>query len=176
MGWSARRKIQPYGSFYSRVMATVSRPGTILPISAPKPTGETAGKPGVPIHPQSRQGHPSPRRRSAGQRGEASAPRRRARIADLVFLADTVSQMTPSETCALVPEAASSWPPPARPYGQVRAYAMFALGEPSTGARPALACGGGRTPGGAGLDRRARAWAGRRACRSGPRAPVTPKR
>ena len=44
MGWSTRRKIQPYGSFYSRVMATVSRPGTILPISAPKPTGEMQEK------------------------------------------------------------------------------------------------------------------------------------
>ena len=48
---------------------------------------------------------------------------------DLVFLADTAKLMTPFVNLALVPEAASSWLLPAR-IGHVRAYAMFALGEP----------------------------------------------
>jgi enoyl-CoA hydratase/carnithine racemase len=54
---------------------------------------------------------------------------------DLVFLAE----MTPFVNLALVPEAASSWLLPAR-IGHVRAYAMFALGEPLDAAT-ALACG-----------------------------------
>ena len=48
---------------------------------------------------------------------------------DLVFLADTAKLMTPFVNLALVPEAASSWLLPSR-IGHVRAYAMFALGEP----------------------------------------------
>ena len=48
---------------------------------------------------------------------------------DLVYLADTARLMTPFVNLALVPEAASSWLLPAR-VGHVRAYAMFALGEP----------------------------------------------
>src|SRR6266403_1131760 len=51
------------------------------------------------------------------------------RHCDLVFLADTAKLMTPFVNLALVPEAASSWLLPAR-IGHVRAYAMFALGEP----------------------------------------------
>ena len=58
---------------------------------------------------------------------------------DLVFLADTARLMTPFVNLALVPEAASSWLLPAR-IGHVRAYAMFALGEPLDAAT-ALACG-----------------------------------
>jgi enoyl-CoA hydratase/carnithine racemase len=58
---------------------------------------------------------------------------------DLVFLADTAKLMTPFVNLALVPEAASSWLLPAR-IGHVRAYAMFALGEPLDAAT-ALACG-----------------------------------
>src|ERR1700678_1622487 len=58
---------------------------------------------------------------------------------DLVFLADTAKLMTPFVNLALVPEAASSWLLPAR-IGHVRAYAMFALGEPLD-ATTALACG-----------------------------------
>jgi enoyl-CoA hydratase/carnithine racemase len=58
---------------------------------------------------------------------------------DLVFLADTARLMTPFVNLALVPEAASSWLLPAR-IGHVRAYAMFALGEPLD-ATTALACG-----------------------------------
>jgi len=56
-----------------------------------------------------------------------------------VFLADTAKLMTPFVNLALVPEAASSWLLPAR-IGHVRAYAMFALGEPLYAAT-ALACG-----------------------------------
>jgi len=58
---------------------------------------------------------------------------------DLVFLADTAKLMTPFVNLALVPEAASSWLLPAR-IGHVRAYAMFALGEPLDAAS-AFACG-----------------------------------
>jgi enoyl-CoA hydratase/carnithine racemase len=58
---------------------------------------------------------------------------------DLVYLADTAKLMTPFVNLALVPEAASSWLLPAR-IGYVRAYAMFALGEPLNAAT-ALACG-----------------------------------
>src|ERR1700730_15287357 len=58
---------------------------------------------------------------------------------DLVFLADTAKLMTPFVNLALVQEAASSWVLPAR-IGHVRAYAMFALGEPLDAAT-ALACG-----------------------------------
>jgi enoyl-CoA hydratase/carnithine racemase len=58
---------------------------------------------------------------------------------DLVFLAHTAKLMTPFVNLALVPEAASSWLLPAR-IGHVRAYAMFALGEPLDAAA-ALACG-----------------------------------
>src|SRR3981081_308957 len=58
---------------------------------------------------------------------------------DLVFLAATAKLMPPFVNLALVPEAASSWLLPAR-IGHVRAYAMFALGEPLDAAT-ALACG-----------------------------------
>src|SRR5271154_263238 len=58
---------------------------------------------------------------------------------DLVFLADTAKLITPFVNLALVPEAASSWLLPAR-IGHVRAYAMFALGEP-VDAATALAWG-----------------------------------
>jgi enoyl-CoA hydratase/carnithine racemase len=58
---------------------------------------------------------------------------------DLVFLAESARLMTPFVNLALVPEAASSWLLPAR-IGHVRAYAMFALGEPLDAAS-ALACG-----------------------------------
>jgi enoyl-CoA hydratase/carnithine racemase len=58
---------------------------------------------------------------------------------DLVFLADTARLMTPFVNLALVPEACSSWLLPAR-IGHVRAYAMFALGQPLDAAT-ALACG-----------------------------------
>jgi len=47
--------------------------------------------------------------------------------------------MTPFVNLALVPEAASSWLLPLR-IGHVRAYAMFALGEPME-ASAAVACG-----------------------------------
>src|SRR3981189_581102 len=58
---------------------------------------------------------------------------------DLVFLADTAQLMTPLVNLALPPEPASNWLVPAR-IGHVRAYAMFALGEPLDAAT-ALACG-----------------------------------
>jgi len=58
---------------------------------------------------------------------------------DLVFLAENARLMTPFVNLALVPEAASSWLLPAR-IGHVRAYAMFALGEP-VDAATALAWG-----------------------------------
>ena len=48
---------------------------------------------------------------------------------DLVFLAETARLMTPFVNLALVPEAASGFLLPAR-IGHVRAYQMFALGEP----------------------------------------------
>ncbi len=48
---------------------------------------------------------------------------------DLVYLAEGARLMTPFVNLALVPEAASSWLLPAR-VGHVRAYQMFALGEP----------------------------------------------
>jgi enoyl-CoA hydratase/carnithine racemase len=48
---------------------------------------------------------------------------------DLVYLAEEVRLMTPFVNLALVPEAASSWLLPAR-IGHIRAYQMFALGEP----------------------------------------------
>jgi enoyl-CoA hydratase/carnithine racemase len=74
---------------------------------------------------------------------------------DLVFLADTARLMTPFVNLALVPEAASSWLLPAR-IGHVRAYAMFALGEPLDAAT-ALACGLANAVVPA-ADLRARAW------------------
>ena len=74
---------------------------------------------------------------------------------DLVFLADTAKLMTPFVNLALVPEAASSWLLPAR-IGHVRAYAMFALGEPLDAAA-ALACGLANAVVPA-ADLRARAW------------------
>jgi enoyl-CoA hydratase/carnithine racemase len=58
---------------------------------------------------------------------------------DLVYLGDNARLMTPFVNLALVPEAASSWLLPAR-VGHVRAYAMFALGEP-VDAATALAWG-----------------------------------
>ena len=58
---------------------------------------------------------------------------------DLVFLGENARLMTPFVNLALVPEAASSWLLPAR-VGHVRAYAMFALGEP-VDAATALAWG-----------------------------------
>lgn len=58
---------------------------------------------------------------------------------DLVYLADNARLITPFVNLALVPEAASSWLLPAR-IGHVRAYAMFALGEPLDAAT-ALVCG-----------------------------------
>jgi enoyl-CoA hydratase/carnithine racemase len=58
---------------------------------------------------------------------------------DLVYLADNARLMTPFVNLALVPEAASSWLLPLR-IGHVRAYAMFALGEPME-APAAVACG-----------------------------------
>jgi len=58
---------------------------------------------------------------------------------DLVYLGDNARLMTPFVNLAVVPEAASSWLLPAR-VGHVRAYAMFALGEPMDAAT-ALACG-----------------------------------
>jgi enoyl-CoA hydratase/carnithine racemase len=58
---------------------------------------------------------------------------------DLVYLADNARLITPFVRLALVPEAASSWLLPLR-IGHVRAYAMFALGEPMEAAT-ALACG-----------------------------------
>lgn len=48
---------------------------------------------------------------------------------DLVYLADNARLVAPFVNLALVPEAASSWLMPLR-IGHVRAYAMFALGEP----------------------------------------------
>lgn len=48
---------------------------------------------------------------------------------DLVYLAENARLITPFVNLALVPEAASSWLLPAR-IGHVRAYQMFALGEP----------------------------------------------
>jgi len=70
---------------------------------------------------------------------------------DLVFLADTARLMTPFVNLALVPEAASSWLLPAR-IGHVRAYAMFALGEPLDAA---TALASAVVPA---ADLRARAW------------------
>src|SRR5271163_2493137 len=58
---------------------------------------------------------------------------------DLVYLADNARLITPFVNLALVPEAASSWLLPLR-IGHVRAYAMFALGEPME-ASAAAACG-----------------------------------
>jgi enoyl-CoA hydratase/carnithine racemase len=58
---------------------------------------------------------------------------------DLVYLADNAKLITPFVNLALVPEAASTWLLPLR-IGHVRAYAMFALGEPMEAAA-ALACG-----------------------------------
>src|SRR3984957_15709144 len=58
---------------------------------------------------------------------------------DLVYLADNARLITPFVNLALVPEAASSWLLPLR-IGHVRAYQMFALGEPMDAAT-ALACG-----------------------------------
>ena len=58
---------------------------------------------------------------------------------DLVYLADNARLITPFVNLALVPEAASSWLLPAR-IGHVRAYQMFALGEPMDAAT-AVACG-----------------------------------
>src|SRR5712671_1449686 len=58
---------------------------------------------------------------------------------DLVYLADNAKLITPFVNLALVPEASSSWLLPAR-IGHVRAYAMFALGEPLDAAS-AAACG-----------------------------------
>ncbi|MGY4623377.1 enoyl-CoA hydratase-related protein [Bradyrhizobium sp. USDA 4486] len=48
---------------------------------------------------------------------------------DLVYLAEDARLATPFVNLALVPEAASSWLLPLR-IGHVRAYQMFALGEP----------------------------------------------
>jgi enoyl-CoA hydratase/carnithine racemase len=58
---------------------------------------------------------------------------------DLVYLAEGARLITPFVNLALVPEAASSWLLPAR-IGHVRAYQMFALGEPMD-ASTAVACG-----------------------------------
>jgi enoyl-CoA hydratase/carnithine racemase len=58
---------------------------------------------------------------------------------DLVYLAEGARLITPFVNLALVPEAASSWLLPAR-IGHVRAYQMFALGEPMD-AMTAVACG-----------------------------------
>jgi len=58
---------------------------------------------------------------------------------DLVYLAEGARLITPFVNLALVPEAASSWLLPAR-IGHVRAYQMFALGEPMDAAT-ALASG-----------------------------------
>ena len=58
---------------------------------------------------------------------------------DLVYLAEGARLITPFVNLALVPEAASSWLLPAR-IGHVRAYQMFALGEPMD-ALTAVACG-----------------------------------
>jgi len=58
---------------------------------------------------------------------------------DLVYLAEGARLITPFVNLALVPEAASSWLLPAR-IGHVRAYQMFALGEPMDAAT-AVACG-----------------------------------
>jgi enoyl-CoA hydratase/carnithine racemase len=58
---------------------------------------------------------------------------------DLVYLADNARLITPFVNLALVPEAASSWLLPAR-IGHIRAYQMFALGEPMDAAT-AVACG-----------------------------------
>jgi enoyl-CoA hydratase/carnithine racemase len=51
---------------------------------------------------------------------------------DLVYVAEDAKLTTPFVNLALVPEAASSLLLPAR-IGHVRAYAMFALGEPLDG-------------------------------------------
>jgi enoyl-CoA hydratase/carnithine racemase len=58
---------------------------------------------------------------------------------DLVFLSEDARLITPFVNLALVPEAASSWLMPLR-IGHVRAYAMFALGEPLD-ATSAVNCG-----------------------------------
>jgi enoyl-CoA hydratase/carnithine racemase len=60
-------------------------------------------------------------------------------LCDLVFLGENARLITPFVNLALVPEAASSWLLPAR-VGHVRAYSMFALGEP-VDAATALAWG-----------------------------------
>lgn len=52
---------------------------------------------------------------------------------DLVFVADTAKLSTPFVNLALVPEAASTMLLTAR-IGHARAFAMFAMGEPLTGA------------------------------------------
>jgi enoyl-CoA hydratase/carnithine racemase len=58
---------------------------------------------------------------------------------DLVYLAEDARLITPFVNLALVPEAASSWLLPLR-IGHVKAYQMFALGEPMDAAS-AVACG-----------------------------------
>jgi len=58
---------------------------------------------------------------------------------DLVFMADGARLLTPFANLALVPEAASSLLLPDR-IGHVRAFAMFALGEPMSAAE-AFSCG-----------------------------------
>jgi enoyl-CoA hydratase/carnithine racemase len=58
---------------------------------------------------------------------------------DLVFLAEDAKLMAPFVNLALVPEAASTLLLPAR-IGHIRAYAMFALGEPLDAAS-AVTCG-----------------------------------
>jgi enoyl-CoA hydratase/carnithine racemase len=58
---------------------------------------------------------------------------------DLVYLAENARLITPFVNLALVPEAASSFLLPSR-IGHVRAYAMFALGEPMDAAT-AVQCG-----------------------------------
>jgi enoyl-CoA hydratase/carnithine racemase len=58
---------------------------------------------------------------------------------DLVYLAEGARLITPFVNLALVPEAASSWLLPLR-IGHVKAYQMFALGEPMD-AQSAVASG-----------------------------------
>jgi enoyl-CoA hydratase/carnithine racemase len=58
---------------------------------------------------------------------------------DLVYLAEGARLITPFVNLALVPEAASSWLLPLR-IGHVKAYQMFALGEPMDAAS-AVVCG-----------------------------------
>jgi hypothetical protein len=74
-----------------------------------------------------RQSHPSAncrRSRQCSRRWHHDAAALRSGI-----LSYTAKLITPFVNLALVPEAASSWLLPAR-IGHVRAYAMFALGEP----------------------------------------------